>query len=705
MNRLLLIFCFAMGGGFARPALGVDDTAIAIYSAGIDGMLSDDLDRGLHAVLVSMERNGFQMPMFNQEADQSGIDLFGQILMSRMHLELKINAAEGKPGAFPGSLQLSVFGNSGATVQEMATRINGLMKMRGGPSDTPVNGHPGIMQVDPNMGLEMPPIYWGQTEVGGEDSVTISLNAMPSETAMDLSMFGLPQGVTPMAGLRLNFAAMTPVLAPAMMSGGPEGRLGLKAFEQFGLIGPDAMDVTIACGVDSKESHMAGRITNMLKHWGMLMADEGLSDSDLKVIPQDATAFTVRRIQLAKLPEFINSMADKVMPPGEMPMGPDGKVMQPMDLAVQMTQPVIGIDLVTEFFGYLGETMVVYRSNGTGGGGLFSLTGLIELSNPDGMKKTLSTLASRLNSDLARMSDGHVQLVSWSDEDKLDMLTLAFPELPVPVQVTFGVAGNQMIIGMTPETVRIAASQLESRSSILNNRSFTDARGGGDNNVFEMSYLDAASRLAEGYGFAAGLMTAIGNYSIPKGKPIRAIQPVMPSYADLEEGAKPTLVMSMLDQDDMVIKGTSARSMMVHATSLLGELVTSPLLVAAVGTGLLLPAVAQARNTAKLTQNMANLRDISVAAHTWSVDHGGKLPDSLDDLVKAGYIKANQITGHMEYYGKGVDIAQLKHPSQTIMAAMFVNDDIPAVFMDGHVRNLSYQEYEAHLNIQMPHGE
>ena len=46
-------------------------------------------------------------------------------------------------------------------------------------------------------------------------------------------------------------------------------------------------------------------------------------------------------------------------------------------------------DIVTEFFGYLGETMVVYRSNGTGGGGLFSLTGLIELSNPDGMKKTL----------------------------------------------------------------------------------------------------------------------------------------------------------------------------------------------------------------------------------------------------------------------------------------------------------------------------
>ena len=89
----------------------------------------------------------------------------------------------------------------------------------------------------------------------------------------------------------------------------------------------------------------------------------------------------------------------------------------------------------------------------------------------------------------------------------------------------------------------------------------------------------------------------------------------------------------------------------------------------------------------------------------WSMDHGGKLPDSLDDLVKAGYLEASQLTGHMDYYGKGVDLAQVKHPSQTIMAAMFVNDDIPAVFMDGHVRNLSYQEYEAHLNIPMPHGE
>ena len=118
-----------------------------------------------------------------------------------------------------------------------------------------------------------------------------------------------------------------------------------------------------------------------------------------------------------------------------------------------------------------------------------------------------------------------------------------------------------------------------------------------------------------------------------------------------------------------------------------------------------LPALDRARTAANLTRSMADLRQISVGVHAWSVEHGGKLPDSLHDLVKAGYLEASQLTGHMDYYGKGVDLAQVKRPSETIMASMYVNGDIPAVFMDGHVRNLSHQEYEAYLKIPMPHGE
>ena len=708
VNRLMLVAVFALGGAFARPVLGAEETAFAVYSAGIDGMLNDDLDRGLHAALVAMERNGFQMPMLDNDGDQAAISLLGQILMSRMHLELKMNPADAQAGEFPGSLQLSVFGNSGASVTEMSNRIKGLMERSRDLSERPVPDHQGLMQIQPNVGLQMPPMYWGEAKVGGEEAITISFNGMPSETGMDLSMFGLPSGVMTLAGLRLNFAAMSPVIAPVMMSGGPEGQQGMKVLEEFGILGPDAMDITIGYGVDSTNGHLAGRVTNMLKHWGMLMPEKGMSDSNLRVIPQDATAFSVRRMSMGRLPEFMNAMVDKVMPPDQMPKGPDGKAMEPMDMAVQMTQPVIGIDIVTEFFEYLGETIVIYRSNGTGGGGLFSLTGLIELSNPDGMKATLSTLASRLNSGLSQMSDGYVQLVDWSDEDELDMLTVAFPGIPVPVQVTLGVAGNQMILGMTPDTVRVAASQLRSSSSILNNSTFTTARGRASSKVFEMSYLDTAARMPEAYGFVAGLMTAINNFTMPTGTRIREIRSIMPAYGDLQQAAQPTLMMAMMDQDDMVIKGTGARSMMVHVTSMVGELMSSPmLLTAGVGgmVGLLLPAISQARNAAEMTHAMAEVRDIAVAVHIWSADHDGKLPNSMEQLVQGGYLEADRIMGHMDYYGMGLDMAAVKHPSTTIMAAKWLPENVAVVFMDGHVERMSYQEYEAHLNIQMPHGE
>jgi hypothetical protein len=481
----------------------------------------------------------------------------------------------------------------------------------------------------------------------------------------------------------IDFNAMQPFIGMAAMFE-PQAAAMMA---NFGIMGPDAMRIEFAMGRGAELMHLGGRITNYGKHFGADLVAEGVRSSDLKIVPADAVEAQVSRFNLARFLNGMLAMADGMAPP--MGAGPDGEPIKASDMIRQQARMMLGVDPKTELIDYLGDSIVVYRSISTGGGGLTSGVLAISVSNSDGMATTLGNLSARINAMIVPMTQGHVQLSTWSHPECGEVISLTFPGVPIPLELSVVVKDDWLIVTLTPQAMVAACAQLDGKTCILDNPRFAEAVGSRAIGAVQVNFTDLPAQLADGYGLSTALMNAISNYTKSRDNVSAGTPLLMPPYADLVSGAAPCVVIARADGDDLVYSGSADSSINVLITGLAANVASMTPLTASLAAGIVLPAIRSAQSAAKKNSAKVQARSLAMACQAYQGDHD-TWPESLDVLVEGGYATRSMFENAThpgmgwKYCRPGADA----QPTDVLIhggVEAWSSEDVPAAMVDGSV--------------------
>lgn len=614
--------------------------AITFYSGGIDALQQHEKDRALHEALLLLQQVGFDLPVPMAPNEREALDLLMDMLLGRMGGTVTFDDAAIARGDMEAAVrvQLAFYGNDGVTPESLHERLMRLLDTMG-PLVAPVEGSDGMVRLG-----EDPDVYLGVMEVVDASALVIGVNQLPPGNAAIKELGAIGPG-TWSAG-SVDFERMSTIMNAAMAVGRMQGAtmpgMGpqdvIETLSRMGFMGPDALrfEWNIASSGDTGRTDFTLR--NYRQHYGAILSDAVVQREDLQLVPEDATWMSASALRLSAVTDLFASASRT----------PEGRAVEPTpwDMISFGIKSLTGIDPQTQFLDHLGEHLVVYQSDTTGGGGLMSTVAVVGLADADGMAQSMQTVRANLNRLATRQADGYVRLVNWSAGDCGDLTTLTFPALPVPLELTMAVCGGRLVLGLSPQAVVAAIRQFDAERSILDNSAFRSADGmKGIGSAMGIQFLDVPARLADGYPWMNMPMAAVSNWSRPRSEPGRGVNMVLPTYPELARGARANVMQITMDEDDLVARCTGDPSFMVQMTALAADTMTLGVPMAAAVVGAVLPAVGNARDSAKKVETMNAGRMVATGISLYMQDHADTYPDSLDVLVEQGYIEPSMLVG------------------------------------------------------------
>jgi hypothetical protein len=383
----------------------------------------------------------------------------------------------------------------------------------------------------------------------------------PDKALEGLAGPALP-GLTPMLRAQLDLSSVSPIInmfaAMAGAQGPPEGAevVGqiVTALTEAGVIGPDAVKYTFQFG--PTPSGFAG--VTVAKGMRKFAAATGtstapLADSVLAMIPADATIAFVQQKSLQPAIRLLQKAAEDAPP-----------ITEGLDQFKQQT----GVDLM-EALGSLGETGVFYMSDSTGGG-LLSMTYMLELKDRAVIERAHSQLVGFANAMLADSPARMARIRNWqSGEASLFSVTVA--GLPIPLEPTWGLHGDWLVVSATPQGAIVAMRQLDGKGGkgLLDNRSFAGAWPKGKQ-VTGLGFIDTARVMTDGYQYISLAGSAIGNLVRSPRDETHEPGLVVPTLPELRDGARPIMSFSYWQGDDLVFESHADKSMLVNLAGVAG---------------------------------------------------------------------------------------------------------------------------------------
>jgi len=548
-------------------------TVFALDRVALEDMIVDSRDEGIARAVRMLPARISELPGEIPDMDPQIAELINMVLKSiaqPARVALHYNPNDNSGGAFGYGFVISSLSGDRAHAEKISGTINGLLAEGEIPfTPKPSDRFEGMTDIQLPVGV----VSFGprQTDEGWRFEMILGSLADP-----DVPFASLPE---PKPGLHtivrgsVDLSQLTPLVDIARMSAGdnPQVQQGVDYATSMGLIGENAMTAQFQEGYTDEAfiSELiirgAGRFADVLH-----ISTDPLSTSDFEAVPADSLTAALAKGDLAALDEMLETF--KAMKP---------EVSEGLEQFTAMT----GVDFQADLLRTIGGTFAFYTSDSTGGGGLTSTIAMVTLKDKERFLGANAKLVAFANSMLGQVDEvgKYIEITPWT-EGGIDLASLRFKGLPVPIELTYSVTGDWLIFAATPQAALAAARQVSGKGDggLATNPRFTQAVPQGQP-LTKVSFIDTPRTMLSGYPLASLLGSALGNLVRSPTEP-RDPGLVVPVINDLRRDARAIAQFSYWSGEDYIVASTGDRSLLVNASGLAGAASPYlPLIAAGIG--------------------------------------------------------------------------------------------------------------------------
>lgn len=438
----------------------------------------------------------------------------------------------------------------------------------------------------------------------------------------DLAFANVPKPTIPETYLsgEVDLSALTPLASFAQMAAGPQNpQLShmMSELTASGLIGQNAIKVRYEAGYTKDDALARVAVVDAAPYAERLgLGKEPLTDAELRIIPADATWASMSRGGLSTLRHTLDQVLTQA------PEASRG-----LDQFRQMT----GVDLKADVIDALGDTFGYYASDSTGGGSLASVVAMLNFKDRARFLAAHAKLVEFANAALAQNNEigRYARVRSWNEQG-VDLMSLRFNGLPIPLELTYAATESWFVVGLTPQATLAAALQAAGKGDpgLAGTPAVASLRKK-HNGVTALTFIDTARMLHAGYPLVSMIGSAVSNAmsTPPMHGEGRRVGMLVPTYRDLTAGAIPSIQVGYWDGQSYIVDTHADRSMLVNAGGALGAVMQLSPIIAAGAIG----AAREQRQGGMAPEPMSMLDADSTLAEGW---HGNRF-DMLAPVWKA----------------------------------------------------------------------
>lgn len=576
--------------GLAAP--GLAQTAarpfLTFEHEGLGSMLADSRDQGLKDALAMLPERVGELPkeIEDMPPEAAGLmQLFLRTIAKPARVAIVYDGENPSGGFFGYGFVASVECADEVEVDKLRDSVLGVVNMIAEQNHTEIP----LEQSERFEGMSEMMLPFGllsfgprKADTGWRYEIVVGTVNDPDTVFHDSpSLFDAP-GFQSVATATVDFRAMTPAARIVTnMAGSQAPQIGefVTRFEEMGLLGDDALHMDYQAGYTKEASVQRFVVRDAAAHAEALsLATEPLSGDDLRAIPGDVYGVNIGRASFDSVEHMLDEMASKGVP-----------VYDALDEFRGMT----GVDLVDDVLHALGGTFAFYNSESTGGGSLLSTVVMMSVKDRDafsGAMHKLSGVANGMLGDTDEPFAKYIQLDNWKDPSGADLITLRFPGLPVPLELSFAFTDHWFIAAPTPQAAVVAARQAMGKGDggLMSNPRFASMYREHGDRATSLSFVDTPRTLRDGYPFLALVGSGLSNLvRSPNEHGARDPGMILPLYRDLaNENAVPTVKFTRWEGDDLVTTSFADRSVWVQAGGQAGVASAAlPLALAGMGIG------------------------------------------------------------------------------------------------------------------------